>query len=254
MLLTQGFQYMNINVTEEMRPFPVWHFDKWRKDEYGQYMKTVGRFVGDWKKDIDTARGMGVEPAPYNRQGYGHAANKASTVDGVYHAKEDAPMLEQGGDPSIPMFHKRGYSKDDRDTLPTFVKMAEYFGLGDKRTWKFHDQLVSDQLPNHIDNLPGNPSKERVVDNPDFKHNIGKARFLVFLEDWEPGQLFMFGTYYHTHWRAGEIVTWEWSTLPHATWNGSWRKRPALQLTGDVTEQTLKVINTGHADREIYID
>ena len=48
----------------------------------------------------------------------------------------------------------------------------------------------------------------------------------------------MFGTYYHTHWRAGEFLVWEWSTLPHATWNGSWKRRPALQLTGDMTEQS----------------
>ena len=75
----------------------------------------------------------------------------------------------------------------------------------------------------------------------------------MFLEDWEPGQLFMFGTYYHTHWRAGEFLVWEWSTLPHATWNGSWRRRPALQLTGDMTEQSLKVIKTGNPDKEIYV-
>ena len=97
------------------------------------------------------------------------------------HKEEDAPMLEQGGKPDAPMFHKRHFDKDDRDKFPTLVEMAEYFGLGEDKTWKFNDQLVSDQLPNHIDNLPGIPSKERVIDNPDFGYNLHKARFLVFL-------------------------------------------------------------------------
>ncbi len=238
-----------MEVKLENKPFPDWHFDKWRRDKPGEYMRVLGTFVGDWKDEIDLARELGVNPAPYNKQGYGHAANKASEG----HKDEDAPMLEQGGKPDAPMFHKRHFDKDDRDKFPTLVEMAEYFGLGESKTWKFNDQLVSDQLPNHIDNLPGIPSKERVIDNPDFGYNLHKARFLVFLEDWEPGQLFMFGTYYHTHWRAGEIVTWEWSTLPHATWNGSWRKRPALQITGDVTEKTLKVIKMGNAEKEIYV-
>ena len=242
-----------MEVTIENKPFPDWHFDKWRKDQPGEYMKVLGRFVGDWQDEIDAMRELGVSAAPYNKQGYGHAANKAGTVDGVYHAEEDAPMLAEGGKPDAPMFHKRHFDKDSREQFPKLCAMAEHFALGDDRTWKFNDQLVSDQLPNHIDNLPGIPSKERVVDNPDFKHALHKARFFVFLEDWEPGQLFMFGTYYHTHWRAGEFLVWEWSTLPHATWNGSWRKRPALQITGDVTEKSLKVIKMGSPDKEVYV-
>ena len=83
------------------------------------------------------------------------------------------------------------------------------------------------------------------IQSPDFKYAKDKVRFLVFLENWEPGQIFQFGNYVHTQWKKGEIVTWEWSTLPHATWNGSWTKRPALQITGTATANTWKKIKQG---------
>ena len=37
-------------------------------------------------------------------------------------------------------------------------------------------------------------------------------------------------------------LCWEWSTLPHLTWNGSWKKRPALQITGSLTDDTIELI------------
>jgi hypothetical protein len=96
----------------------------------------------------------------------------------------------------------------------------------------------------HIDNLPGNPRPERVLDNPDFKYQEeDKIRFLIMLEDWEPGQVLQFGNKIFSQWKAGMAICWEWSTLPHLTWNGSWRKRPALQITGSMTEETIKLIN-----------
>ena len=49
-----------------------WHFDKFRKDAEGEYVKIVGVF-GDWQDDIDTAREVGVHEQGYNEQDYGHA-------------------------------------------------------------------------------------------------------------------------------------------------------------------------------------
>ena len=40
-------------------------------------------------------------------------------------------------------------------------------------------------------------------------------------------------------------LCWEWSTLPHSTWNGCWKKRPALQITGSMTDKTFKIIKEG---------
>ena len=32
------------------------------------------------------------------------------------------------------------------------------------------------------------------------------------------------------------------SPLPNSTWNGSWKKRPALQITGSMTDETVQLI------------
>lgn len=50
--------------------------------------------------------------------------------------------------------------------------------MSKKLTCKFNDQYPNDQLMWHIDNLPGNPRKERVLDNPEFNYaNDDKIRF-----------------------------------------------------------------------------
>ena len=33
-----------------------WHFDKFKKDAEGEYVKCIGYFKGDWAHDIITAR------------------------------------------------------------------------------------------------------------------------------------------------------------------------------------------------------
>ena len=63
-----------------------WHFDKFREDQEGEYVKIIGVFQGDWEQDIINARDIGVTAQGYNQQEYGHAANEASPG----HKKEDA--------------------------------------------------------------------------------------------------------------------------------------------------------------------
>ena len=227
-----------------------WHFDNFRQDEDGEYVKIIGRFQGDWLADIDAAREVGVKAQGYNQQEYGHAANEASEG----HKAEDAD--NPYGNPSAKMFAKMNFDRHP-GTCPTFEKIVSmlHFNTDKKLTQKFNDQFPNHQLMWHIDNLPGQPRAERVIDNPDFKYqDPDKIRFLIMLEDWEPGQMVQFGTKIYTQWRAGTAFTWEWSTLPHATWNGSWRKRPALQLTGSASEKTWEIVRNGNPDTIYYVD
>lgn len=222
-----------------------WHFDKFREDAEGEYVKIVGRFEGDWANEIELAREKGVQNQPYNEQRYEHAANKKSTN----HTEEDKENPD--GKPDAVMFRKINFDKFPGE-FPIFTKITDFlkFNTDDKLTCKFNDQYPNDQLMWHIDNLPGNPRPERVIDNPEFQYqNDNKIRFLITLEDWEPGQIFQFGNRVYTQWKAGTIFTWEWSTLPHLTWNGSWLKRPCLQLTGNATEETWNIVNNGSPDK-----
>jgi len=227
--------------------FKDYHFNKWVQDKEGEFFKIVGRFDCNFTKEIKLVRKSRMKTKRFNEQPYNYANNKASTIDGVYHALEDADNY--AGQPDAEMFDAYRYNNDDR--FIKFRKVAEWFELDkDKnQTWKFHDQNPNQQLMFHIDNLPGEPRKARVEDK-NFKYARDKTRFLVFLADWEPGQIFQFGNHVHIQWKAGEVVTWEWSTLPHATWNGSWKKRPALQITGTATANTWKKIREGNRDKK----
>lgn len=226
-----------------------YHFDKFRVDQEGEYSKIIGIFHGDWKQDILTARSLGVKPQRYNKQEYGHAANPAS--DG--HKQEDADNPE--GNPAAEMFSKINFDRHP-GACPVFEKIVDFlkFDTSKKLTQKFNDQLPNQQLMFHIDNLPGQPRAERVLDNPDFMYqDPDKIRFLILMEDWEPGQMVQFGNKIYTQWRAGTAITWEWSTLPHATWNGSWARRGALQLTGSASPETWNLVQNGSPDKSYIV-
>ena len=196
--------------------FKDYHFNKWTKDKEGEFFKIIGRFDCNFLKEITFVRRERLKTKRFNEQPYTYANNKASTVDGVYHALEDADNY--AGQPDAEMFD--AYRFNDDYKFPTFRRVAEWFELNKKKeqTWKFHDQKPNQQLMYHIDNLPGEPRPSR-INSPDFKYAKDKVRFLVFLQHWEPGQIVQFGNYVHTQWKKGEVVTWEWSPpLPPAGW------------------------------------
>ena len=226
-------------------PFKTpYHFDKFKTDHEGEYSKSIGVFQGDWADEIVQARSKAMDEQKYNTQRYEHAANAKSEN----HTEEDKENTD--GKPSAMMFRKINFDKYPGE-FPLFQKIVEHlkFDTSKKLTCKFNDQYPNDQLMWHIDNLPGNPRKERVIDNPEFNYaNDNKIRFLITMEDWEPGQIIQFGNRIYTQWKAGTAFTWEWSTLPHLTWNGSWTKRPCLQLTGTATPDTWNIVNEGNAE------
>lgn len=225
-----------------------WHFDKFKEDQEGEYVKRIGVLQGDWKADIELARSKVMQFQNYNEQRYDHAANKKSEG----HVVEDSENPD--GKPEATMFRKINYDKYPGE-FPMFTKITDMleFDTTQKLTCKFNDQFPNDQLMWHIDNLPGNPRKER-VHTSEFKYQSpDKLRVLIALEDHEPGQVFQFGNIVYTQWKAGTIFAWEWSTLPHATWNGSWTKRPCLQITGTATNATWDIINNGSTKKEYKI-
>ena len=216
-----------------------WHFDKFKEDSEGEYVKIVGVVQGDWKVEVEHARSKGVTNQNYNEQRYEHAAN----VRSENHVVEDADNPD--GKPEATMFRKVNYDKFPGE-FPQFTKITDMLGLDatQKLTCKFNDQYPNDQLMWHIDNLPGNPRKERVIDNPEFKYqHPDKIRFLITLEDWEPGQILIFGNQICERWTAGDIITWEWRDIPHATANASLHKRPLLAVTGVVTDMTQDLLD-----------
>lgn len=228
-----------------------WHFDKFREDKEGEYVKIVGRFMGDFSRELTLLRN---EFSPhfnsklYNKQGYNHAANIVSDN----HKKED--KLNPNGQPDARIFSHFKFDGYE-EQFPKIQTMTDFFkfDLTEDFTKKLDDQMPNDQLMWHIDNLPGKPTKE-FVHSKDFKYqSANKIRFLIMLEDHQPGQIAQFGNIVYTQWRAGTIFTWDWSTLPHVTWNGSWYSRMALQLTGTGSNETWDIVSNGDKYKEYQI-
>jgi hypothetical protein len=74
------------------------------------------------------------------------------------------------------------------------------------------------------------------------------------LQDWEPGHFFMYGNAMFSHWRAGEIVTFDWPNMPHCTANASLAPRALLVVTGQMSAATRAFIREGRAERLIPLE
>lgn len=61
------------------------------------------------------------------------------------------------------------------------------------------------------------------------------ARYMVMLQDAEPGQILQIGDRCHTVWRAGDCFGWQ-SDQSHAFYNFSMHDRYAVQVTGTLNE------------------
>ena len=109
--------------------------------------------------------------------------------------------------------------------------MTDFFCLHPVKS-KLHIQFTGEVLNMHIDklyDLDEDPSKV--------------IRLMVMLQDWEPGQFIMYGNQQYDRWRAGDIHTFDWQNVPHATANASNKPRPMLVITGVKTENTTTLID-----------
>lgn len=73
-------------------------------------------------------------------------------------------------------------------------------------------------------------------------------RFVIFMEDWQPGHVWIVGNTNYSHWKKGECITWNWQDMPHGTANLSPKTRYSLHLTGYMTEASWNFYNKGNKD------
>jgi hypothetical protein len=110
---------------------------------------------------------------------------------------------------------------------PVLQAIADQFALDDAMT-RIHVQQPGQVWNLHLDKLEKwNP------DDPD-----SVLRVQIQLTDWQPGQFWSYGNYCHTLWRAGDVTTFDWQNIPHATANASHYPRVTMQVTGVKTAAT----------------
>jgi|TARA_R110002074_G_C12238487_1_gene638989 hypothetical protein len=195
-----------------------YHFDKSVKDT--DSVQICGRFIGDWKDELENAYNTIFDVTWSNR--WSDLGKKDPRGD--LSENELADIINAGGNPDQPMY------QGSYDIGPVMQKMIDALGMENSRH-KLHIQYTGELVSMHMDK------------HYDVAGGIEARRFLIALEDWEPGQFMVFGNQICERWTAGDIITWEWQDIPHATANASLHKRPMLAVTGIVTEKTQVILD-----------
>lgn len=208
---------MSTSNWEDAKLRSEYHFNKWHKDT--DCVQHLGKFTGGWQTElqsvIDDAKPLNWET---RREGTGRPAGDVQA--------EENDLIKAGADPKMTIY--RGLK--DFSKCPTLQRMTDFFCLEPVKS-KLHIQFTGEVLNMHIDKL---------YDLDADPHNV--TRIMIMLQDWEPGQFLMYGNQQFDRWKAGDIHTFDWQNLPHATANASNKPRPMLVVTGVKTENTNKIL------------
>lgn len=215
---------------EYTKTLTTYHFDTSVKEQEGDFYDVIGTLEGDWSQELKTA----VEhsfPARCRDRKWPVIGGPVPTLEiekndeenwgyGALHAQSNAVRYS---------FMK--------DHCPTFIKIAEYFKLDDM-TFKFMCQMPGQSFRLHIDKMQHRYPKDpwKIV------------RIQVALDDWYPGQFWLYGNTHYKQWKKGEVSVFDWVNIPHATGNVSRYPRPFLQMTGLRTEETDKILAQASRD------
>ena len=211
-----------ISSWDETKKRSNYHFDPTRFDPEQDRVIKLGFVEPCWQNELATIVAES-RSATWRTRG---AVGKPRPEEEL--AAEDADL------------EREGYGKDYVITNlnwaipPVLQTIADRFALEDDMV-RIHVQQPGQVWNYHLDKLekwcPDNPSSV--------------LRIQLQLTDWLPGQFWNYGNYVHSMWRAGDVTTFDWQNIPHATANASHGPRVTLQVTGiktDATEAYLKQI------------
>lgn len=211
-----------------------YHFDDTIQDQEGDWFKVLGRFEGDWQEENERLIKESKKAINWEtRKFFGDKDDKSPMLE-----QEEYDIAQGGGNPKKLMLTNM---TDELEDYPMLIKMKEHFGvLGGKDEMKVrsHVQLTGQMFNLHIDKL-----WDRCIEDPE-----QVCRITFFLEDWKPGQFYMYGNYIYERWKAGEAHIFDWANVPHATANASNFARPSIQITGLKSDRTREIIANGSRD------
>lgn len=216
---------------EKTKQRSKYHFNTDLIDKKYDTVVKLGRIVPNWQHQlqefIDTSK-----PATWRTRGN---PKKPSRPEEELHGEEID-------------LENYGYGKDYVITnlnwkIPDNLQIiADTFGFEDSMA-RIHVQHPGQVWNLHLDKLEKwNPSNPESV-----------MRVLIQLSDWEQGQFFSYGNYTWTHWKAGDVTTFDWMNVPHSTANAGHNPRVTLQVTGIITEQTNKFLNKLKQYQELVV-
>ena len=216
----------------------AYHYDWSIKDKIEDVLMFHGNIDMDCDYFINTYGDNAVDNAV-------HWANRNKSVGGNYAIDQEVfDIVRSGGDPEGKI-----YGRANMFTDPKAIALAEgLFGIYDYEL-KLHSQVCGQVLHMHMDNFAARLDRQNSLQEMDYDVDPKKVhRFVVFLNDWSLGQIWHQGTAVHTHWKAGDVISWHWQDFPHGTANMGWDTRYILQFTGRTTDKTWKFIESTNKD------
>ena len=124
------------------------------------------------------------------------------------------------------------------DIAPVFQSIADQFGLKDTMA------RVHVQLPGQVWNLHLDKLEKWMPEDP-----TQVVRYFVQLTDWQQGHFWNYGNYMWSGWQAGNVSTFDWHHVPHATAKAGHVPRATLQITGIRTPATDVFLNSLKANK-----
>lgn len=206
---------------DNTKPRTNYHFDPYKHDPAYDNMRYIGKFTGDWDEELTQTINNSQEITWRNR----------NPIDGTSKdiEAEEYDLMRSGAGVDLKLTNL------EYNLLPVFQRMTDALKLqpGDKRNIqsRVHVQFPGQMWNLHIDKL----EKWHKAD----PHSV--YRFMIMLNDWQPGHFIQYGNFVHTGYRAGEIYSFDWYNVPHCTANAGHGPRCTLLVTGVASDETLKL-------------
>lgn len=200
-----------------------YHFDTTQLDPRWDTVQHIGQIKPIWVAELDAAVAAS-KPVTWRTRG--------RESDPLKRGSEEYDQEEYD-------LEQQGYGRDhvvtnlNYDLAPVFQRIADQFGL-EKSMARIHVQHPGQVWNLHLDKLekwmPTDPAQV--------------VRYFVQLTDWQQGHFWSYGNYSWANWRAGDVSTFDWWNVPHATANAGHVPRATLQITGIKTPTTEKFLNS----------
>lgn len=199
-----------------------YHFDTTKLDPQWDTVIKIGRIEPNWQNELVTVLASAY-PVTWRTRGRSNDPLQRRSEE---YDQEDYDLEQQG--------YGKDYVVTDLEyTVPPGLQaVADQFGL-EKSMTRIHVQRPGQVWNLHLDKLekwmPQDPSQV--------------VRYFVQLTDWQPGHFWSYGNFVYQGWRAGDITTFDWLNVPHATANAGHEPRATLQITGIKTITTQKYLD-----------
>jgi hypothetical protein len=204
----------NWEITRERSQY---HFDTSRMDPRWDTVQHLGHIEPSWHLELSAAITAST-PVTWRTRGRDTDPLKRASEE---YDQEDYDLEQQG--------YGREHIVTDLNynLAPVFQQIADQFAL-DLSMARIHVQRPGQTWNLHLDKLekwmPADPSQV--------------VRYFVQLTDWQPGHFWSYGNYNWSGWCAGDVSTFDWINVPHATANAGHVPRATLQITGVKTAAT----------------